>query len=167
MLEEHLGAMPPEARRAAELLVGDVARLRALVEDLTNLASLDAGASRSVRSRSTSRPSSRAPSGVGDGTGASTSGRRPIVPVVTDRNQVDRIVANLIGNALDHGRPPVEVRVSRNGSEAVVEVEDASPWIAPEHLEHVFDRFYRADAARSGPGTGLGSRTPPARTPGL
>ena len=78
VLEEHLGAMPPEARRAAELLVGDVARLRALVEDLTNLASLDAGREQVRPERSTSRPSSRAPSGVGDGKGASTSGRRPI-----------------------------------------------------------------------------------------
>ena len=43
VLEEHLDGMPPDARRAAELLVGDVARLRGLVEDLTNLASLDAG----------------------------------------------------------------------------------------------------------------------------
>ena len=157
VLEEHLDGMPPEARRAAELLVGDVARLRALVEDLTNLASLDAG-------REQARPEPFDLAALVEGTVRSRGwdGRVDLratparVPVVTDRNRVDRIVANLIGNALDHGEPPIEVRVARNGSEAVVEVADAGPGIAAEHLEHVFDRFYRADPARSGPGSGLG-----------
>lgn len=76
--------------------------------------------------------------------------------VVTDRTRVDRIVANLIGNALEHGEAPVEVTVARDGSGASVHVADAGPAIPPEHFEHVFDRFYRADPARSGPGSGLG-----------
>ena len=88
VLEEHLGAMPPEARRAAELLVGDVARLRALVEDLTNLASLDAG-------REQVRPEPFDLAALVEGTVRSRGweGRidlRPAtdrVPVVTDRNQ--------------------------------------------------------------------------------
>jgi signal transduction histidine kinase len=156
VLEEHLDAMPPEARRAAELLVGDVARLRTLVEDLTNLASLDAG-------REQVRPEPFDLATLVEGTVRTRGweGRVDLrsadrVPVVTDRNRVDRIVANLLGNALEHGEPPVEVRIAHDGSGALVEVVDAGPGIAPEHLEHVFDRFYRADAARSGPGTGLG-----------
>jgi len=155
VLAEHLDRMPPEARRAAELLVGDVARLRRLVEDLTNLASLDAGRE-VVRTE---------PSDLGtliDGTIRSRGweGRVAIrsdpVHVATDRSRIDRIVANLIGNALDHGGDGVAVRVGRNDSGPFVEVADAGPGIAPEHLPHVFDRFYRADAARSGSGSGLG-----------
>ncbi len=155
VLEEHLDRMPPGARRAAELLVGDVARLRRLVEDLTNLASLDAGREE-VRIE---------PLDLGtlvDGTIRSRGwdGRLEVrsepVPVATDRSRVDRIVANLIGNALEYGRNGVVVRVGRDGEGAFVEVTDAGPGIAAEHLAHVFDRFYRVDGARSGPGSGLG-----------
>jgi two-component system sensor histidine kinase MtrB len=50
----------------------------------------------------------------------------------------------------------VTVRVGLDGVGAFVEVTDRGPGIAPEHLPHLFDRFYKADAARSGGGTGLG-----------
>ena len=78
------------------------------------------------------------------------------LPVTTDRTRVDRIVANLIGNALDHGGEDVTVRVGRDEEGPFVEVADSGPGIAPEHLPHVFERFFRADPARSGPGSGLG-----------
>ena len=155
VLEEHLDRMPPDARRAAELLVGDVARLRRLVEDLTNLASLDAGREE-VRVE---------PFDLGtlvDGTIRSRGwdGRLEVrsesIPMYTDRSRVDRIVANLIGNALEHGGDGVVVQVGRDEEGAFVEVTDAGPAIAPEHLGHVFDRFYRVDGARSGPGSDLG-----------
>jgi signal transduction histidine kinase len=155
VLREHLGGMPAEARRAAELLVGDVARLRRLVEDLTNLASLDAG-----REQVRTEPFDLAT--LVDGTvrsrgwDAQVEIRSEPVPVTSDRTRVDRIVANLIGNALDHGGGNVVVQVVRGADGASVEVADGGPGIAPDHLEHVFDRFYRADPARSGPGSGLG-----------
>jgi signal transduction histidine kinase len=155
VLREHLAAMPPDARRAAELLVGDVARLRRLVEDLTNLASLDAG-----REQARTEPFDLA--SLVDGTvrsrgwDAQVEVRSEPVPVTSDRTRVDRIVANLIGNALDHGGGNVVVRVGGGADGASVEVTDSGPGIAPDHLEHVFDRFYRADPARSGPGSGLG-----------
>ncbi len=155
VLHEHVAEMPPDARRAAELLVGDVARLRRLVEDLTNLASLDAG-----REQVRTEPFDLA--ALVDGTVRSRGwdGRVEIraepVTVSSDRTRVDRIVANLIGNALDHGGGSVVVHVGRGEDGPSVEVTDTGPGIAPEHLDHVFDRFYRADPSRSGPGTGLG-----------
>jgi signal transduction histidine kinase len=155
VLEEHLDGMPPEARRAAELLVADVARLRRLIEHLTDLASLDAG-----REEVRIEPVDLGMLIEGTVRSRGWQGRIAIrsepVHVRTDRARVDRIVANLIGNALDHGGDGVAVRVGRGAEGPFVEVADAGPGIASEHLPHVFDRFYRADAARSGPGSGLG-----------
>ena len=155
VLREHLAGMPPDARRAAELLVGDVARLRRLVEDLTNLASLDAGREQ-VRTEPFDLATLVAGTVRSRGWDGEVRIRSEPVPVTSDRTRVDRIVANLIGNALDHGGGAVVVQVRRTADGAAVEVADTGPGIAPDHLEHVFDRFYRADPSRSGPGSGLG-----------
>ena len=74
-----------------------------------------------------------------------------------DRRRLDVIVANLVGNALRHGEPPVRVHVSALGEQVRIEVTDCGPGL-PEHvLPHVFDRFSKADAARTRtPGSGLG-----------
>ena len=78
------------------------------------------------------------------------------VRVTSDPRRLERIVVNLVDNALTHGGSGVTVHVGRDGSGAVVEVADRGPGIAPEHLEHLFDRFYKADPSRAGHGTGLG-----------
>jgi signal transduction histidine kinase len=155
VLREHLATMPEDARRAAELLVGDVARLRRLVEDLTNLASLDAGREQ-VRTEQFDLATLVAGTVRSRGWDGEVQIRSEPVPVTSDRTRVDRIVANLIGNALDHGGGTVAVHVGRSAGGASVEVADTGPGIAPDHLVHVFDRFYRADPSRSGPGSGLG-----------
>ncbi|HLH15037.1 MAG TPA: HAMP domain-containing sensor histidine kinase [Solirubrobacteraceae bacterium] len=69
--------------------------------------------------------------------------------------RLDRAIANLLDNACKWNPPgggPVEVRV-RAGA---IEVRDHGPGIAAEDLPRVFDRFYRAPAARARPGSGLG-----------
>jgi two-component system sensor histidine kinase MprB len=71
--------------------------------------------------------------------------------------RLERAIANLLDNAAKWNPPsppaaPVEVRV-RDGR---VQVRDHGPGIAPEDLPRVFDRFYRAPAARARPGSGLG-----------
>jgi two-component system sensor histidine kinase MprB len=89
---------------------------------------------------------------------AQRSGRR--IDVTVDDTVVsgqplalERAVGNLVENALKFD-PAGPVEVSCSGG--TVEVADRGPGIAPEDLSHVFDRFYRADAARSRPGSGLG-----------
>jgi signal transduction histidine kinase len=79
--------------------------------------------------------------------------------VYGDPNLLRQMIGNLIDNAVkftDRGR--VDVRVGENRDTAWVEVADSGPGIAEEEREHIFDRFYRADKARSRsvPGTGLG-----------
>ncbi|GAA2659492.1 MULTISPECIES: ATP-binding protein [Actinosynnema] len=79
------------------------------------------------------------------------------VRVLGDAAALERAVLNLLDNAVKWSPPGGVVRVSaRAGEDAVVEVGDAGPGIADEDLPHVFERFYRAPAARALPGSGLG-----------
>lgn len=155
LLGEQLDRMPPDARRPAELLVNDVARLRDLVEDLMEISRLDAGEAQvreervdlgslvetTVRSR---RWDDRVRIEADD------------VVLRSDHRRLERIVANLVGNALEHGGRDVTVRVARDGVGPFVEVSDRGAGIPPDRLPHVFERFYKADSARAGPGSGLG-----------
>jgi len=82
------------------------------------------------------------------------------VPVLGDEARLRQVLGNLVNNALIHtpAGTPVEVRVRPEAAEAVVEVADKGPGLAPEAAERVFERFYRADPARgrANGGTGLG-----------
>lgn len=61
------------------------------------------------------------------------------------------MVANLVGNAVTHTPPgtPVRIGVGTVDDEAVLELADQGPGMAPAQAEQVFDRFYRADESRS------------------
>ena len=71
---------------------------------------------------------------------------------------VDAMLDNLTENAIRHAGDGADVRVTARGLTGAVEVQvsDTGLGIAPEHLPHVFERFYRVEGSRSGPGTGLG-----------
>jgi signal transduction histidine kinase len=79
------------------------------------------------------------------------------VRAVADEQWVLRAGRALVENALVHTPrgTAVRLRVSEDGGHARLTVEDDGPGIAPEHLEHVFERFYRVDGARAS-GSGLG-----------
>jgi two-component system sensor histidine kinase MtrB len=155
LLAEHLERMPAEARRPAELLVDDVARLRDLVEDLMEISRLDAG-TQPVRPEPVDLASLVAAAVRARGWHERVHLEVGEVVLQTDPRRLERIVANLIGNALEHGGRDVAVRVGRDGIGAFVEVADRGHGIAAADLPHLFDRFYKADPARTGPGSGLG-----------
>jgi two-component system, OmpR family, sensor histidine kinase MtrB len=79
-----------------------------------------------------------------------------------DRRRFDVILANLVGNALRHGGPPVTVkaRIQSGGQcsgELEVGVRDRGHGLPPTAIPHIFDRFYKADTARArSDGSGLG-----------
>jgi histidine kinase len=81
----------------------------------------------------------------------------PQLPVVGDHDRLSQVFTNLIGNALGHtpagGR--VTVAGGTDGHEAEIVIADTGEGIAPADLEHVFDRFFRADPTQ-GHGTGIG-----------
>lgn len=76
--------------------------------------------------------------------------------VVADPEQVERIVANLISNALKYSEDEVVVTLARGGSEVVVSVSDRGPGIARGEQPKLFERYYRGDAQRGREGLGLG-----------
>ncbi|MFO0802832.1 MAG: heavy metal sensor histidine kinase [Gemmataceae bacterium] len=81
------------------------------------------------------------------------------LPAELNRSLFDRAVGNVVSNALDHTPPggSVIVTATSNGAGITVVVADTGEGIPPEHLPHIFDRFYRADPARAaGGGVGLG-----------
>jgi two-component system phosphate regulon sensor histidine kinase PhoR len=87
------------------------------------------------------------------------------VIVPGDRDELARVVENLIENAIKYGRKDgagtadlIEISLTLSGGDAVLTVRDHGPGIAPEHLPRLTERFYRVDAGKSRAkgGTGLG-----------
>ena len=82
----------------------------------------------------------------------------PTAAIYGDRTQIERMVSNLLGNAIKYtpagGR--VTVRLSVEGDHVKLVVEDTGVGIAPDHLPHIFDRFYRVPSADPDKGLGLG-----------
>jgi heavy metal sensor kinase len=79
--------------------------------------------------------------------------------VWADESALRRMLLILVDNAMKYSGPEgrIEVRLLAEQGETVLEVQDDGPGISPEHLPHIFERFYRADPARTaGEGAGLG-----------
>jgi two-component system phosphate regulon sensor histidine kinase PhoR len=80
--------------------------------------------------------------------------------VLADRPHVVRLFTNLLDNALRHSPEGGTVNVAASAATEVDRVEvtvaDEGPGMAPDDLDRVFERFYRADPSRSGKGAGLG-----------
>jgi two-component system OmpR family sensor kinase len=78
--------------------------------------------------------------------------------VLGDRERLRQIVDNLLSNARAHTPPatPVSVSVKRVNGDALIEVADSGPGMDDDQVEHVFERFYRADPSRSRSNGGVG-----------
>ncbi|GHF28189.1 two-component sensor histidine kinase [Amycolatopsis deserti] len=157
VLDEEAARLQGDAATATRLVSEETRKLTRLVDDLIEISRFDNGRARMDRREAD----------LGELIAATLRTRqwsdrveaelpRGIVAAV-DARRFDVIVANLVGNALRHGAPPVRVRLSAAGADAVVEVTDHGPGLAGDVLPHVFARFYKADTARSrSEGSGLG-----------
>jgi two-component system OmpR family sensor kinase len=163
-------AEPAEVDRLLRRIEDQAARMGLLVEDLLLLAHLDqqrplerqpvdllALAADAVNDARAMQPGRPVELRTGEGPAAA-----PLV-VLGDEQRLRQVVANLMGNALAHtpADSPVEVVASTERREeacALLEVVDHGPGLNAEQAERVFERFYRADPARShgDGGTGLG-----------
>lgn len=163
---ERPGAPPLPDEERAEILAdvsAQVAELSTLVGDLVELAREDAPQVvhepvelTDVVSRALDRARRRAGPTTKNVTFDAT-----LVPwtMVGDATALERAVLNLLDNAAKWSPAGAAVRVQMRQLDAwslVLEVADAGPGIAEEDLPRVFDRFYRADGARTMPGSGLG-----------
>ncbi|MCC7105760.1 MAG: sulfatase-like hydrolase/transferase [Chloroflexi bacterium] len=78
--------------------------------------------------------------------------------LVVDRGRIGQVLRNVLRNALSHTPRGGHILVSVNedGPDAVLRIRDSGSGIAPEHLPHIFERFYRGDRSRSRQGGGYG-----------
>ena len=141
-----------DAAAAAQLVSQEIRHLNRLVHDLIEISRFDSGTAQLVldntdvaaavagcqRARGWADVDTDIPAGM-------------TMPL--DRRRFDVILANLIGNALCHGSPPVTVQAdiqsAAGGEQLALVVRDHGPGVPAEGLPHVFERFYKADTARS------------------
>ncbi|MGJ6967813.1 ATP-binding protein [Streptosporangium sp. G11] len=157
VLEEESARLPAPADRAARLVSQETLNLTALVNDLIEISRFDSGVAALALNEVDVAELVRATLRV---RGWPERVRTEVPPGVTarlDPRRVDVILANLIGNALRHGEPPVSVRLRADPHWIALEVRDHGPGLDEAVLPHVFDRFYKASAARArSEGSGLG-----------
>ena len=154
LLRSKLGRLDPDTRWSAERLLGQVTRMKALVEELLEMARFDEG--RESVSLGKVVPQDFVNSLLAQrGWTGLVRCEIEITPLMADGRRLERILGNLIDNALEHGNGAIDLRWSTADAWMTIEVSDEGPGIAQGDLPRVFDRFYKADPSRSG-GTGLG-----------
>jgi two-component system sensor histidine kinase MtrB len=165
VIHEARSEFDPALARSAELLHTQLDRFETLLADLLEISRFDAGA---ARLENESLDVGEIVGRVVDGLGPlADRGASPIiyqpspVPCVAecDPRRVERIVRNLVANAIDHGEGgAVTVSVAADPTAVAVVVRDEGVGLGSDELPQVFDRFWRADPARARNtgGTGLG-----------
>ena len=154
--------LDPGKQRAVEVLGAQVERFESLLTDLLEISRYDAG-------RVTLETE---PTNLVSLANEVVSGLQPLskglievralggyVPVDVDARRIRRIVSNLVGNAIEHGEGhAIVVTIDSNAAAIALSVRDWGVGMEEENVEHVFDRFWRADPSRKRTlgGTGLG-----------
>ncbi len=165
VLHEARGDFAPHVSRSAELLSAELDRFESLLTDLLEISRYDAGAA--VLDWEATDLGALVDR-VADGMQALAERHdcrlvvhRPDDDVIADvdARRVERVLRNLVGNAIEHGRgKPVEVTLACNRTAAAVTVRDFGVGLSSADAQHVFDRFWRADPSRvrTVGGSGLG-----------
>jgi two-component system phosphate regulon sensor histidine kinase PhoR len=158
---------PAVARRFTERIVSQCRRLQELLEDLLTLSRLEGVAPalerepvalaaiihRAVELLAAVAREKKVAIEV-------ETGEEPLPPVLGDPDGLERLVLNLLDNAIKYNHPEgrITIRLSRTDGEALLEVTDTGIGIPPDSIPRLFERFYRVDKgrAREEGGTGLG-----------
>ena len=155
----------PTVGRSAELLAGELDRFEDLLADLLEISRFDAGAAaldvEPVDLRGTIARVVEATRPLAERRGSVVTVHTPAEPAEAevDERRVERILRNLVVNAIEHGEGrPVDLQVAVGQDAVAVVVEDHGVGLRPGEAANVFTRFWRADPARARTtgGTGLG-----------
>jgi two-component system sensor histidine kinase MtrB len=161
----HSENLAPEVRRATELLAADVAYLQQLVDDLLDLSGVEAGrvemAWEPLNVAALAREVVARHTRVGEhDVQVEIQGEPEELNTVADKKRLERVLGNLVDNALTHGEgKDVTLRIAAALGTLRVSVEDNGPGIPPEAGQRIFERFFKTDPARhrgEGKGSGLG-----------
>ena len=156
MLRVRKDSLTPETREKLEAALWEQAqRLRQLTDQILDLSRLDA---RSIEIRP--EPLALEPflRGIASRVDPERAGDVQVdadaeLRVNVDAGALDRVLSNLIANALEYGGPPVVVSARRDETKLQIRVEDAGKGIDPERAAQIFDRFERGEDSQ---GSGLG-----------
>ena len=165
-LENDVVDDPQTVKRYLGTAQRDVRSLSILIDDLFQMAQLDAGGIHLDRAESSLSDlisdtlESFSALALRQGVKLEGSADPNVDPVTMDTQRIGRVLNNLIGNALRHTPTggTVEVRAQRTGSGVEVSVSDSGEGIRAEDLPHLFESFYRGEKSRSRStgGAGLG-----------
>jgi len=163
-LSEGPDGAPPGALPLVQRIERNVTRMNRLIEDLLDASRVDSG-----KLPVTLKPEragtlivdaveSALPLAESQGTRVETGAVDPSLLVQADRDRVLQLLSNLVGNALkfvprDGGT--IRLSVAAEGPRICFSVNDNGPGIPSEHLDHLFERYWKGSAARDG-GAGLG-----------
>jgi signal transduction histidine kinase len=142
-----------------ETLFHQADRLRRLVEQLLDLSRLDSAAARLAPERIKLRPQLEE---IVDAAGLTRGEITVDVPadleVTVDAATIDRVVGNLLANAVNHGQPPVVLTAEQRDRHLRIAVQDEGEGVSAEFVPFLFDRFRRSEETReaSSVGSGLG-----------
>jgi two-component system sensor histidine kinase MtrB len=165
LLHANREEFPAELARSAELLHTQLDRFEALLGDLLEISRYDAGVARleseTTDLRAVVARTVDANRMLADRHGSDLVVGLPDHPVTADVDvrRVERILRNLVANALDHGEGrPVEVTLASDDDAVAVTIRDHGVGLRPGEAALVFNRFWRGDPSRSRltGGTGLG-----------
>lgn len=155
----------PINKRSAELLYNQVERFQSLLSDLLEISRFDAGAAvldselTDIFQVVSHVIDGASPVAAEYGSEVRLTSRHKSIIVEMDSRRIDRILRNLLLNAVEHGEgKPVHVSVAANHEAVAVSVRDFGIGMTPAEAARVFDRFWRADPARARTtgGSGLG-----------
>lgn len=164
-LVEDPNSNPEMTREFLGVILKNASRMNRLTEDLLALAGVESPdyklASQPIRASALVKDAIDSLGGMVVDSGVQLqSAGAPDALVMADPDAMNQVFGNLVENALKYGKAGKRIRVGARllEDEAEFFVQDFGPGIASEHLERIFERFYRVDKARSreSGGTGLG-----------